>query len=169
MLWWELLLLVGLGATFFAAVVNEADGFAALPFCLGLAYCQWKLDLWGWVLANYRLFLVYVIFYFIAGAVWSLFKWYRFVKAELERCKGIKNKSDKYDWAFQLTLNNWPPCPDQNKSKIVRWIVAWPVNLVWAILEDFFVWVGRKIYSFIGDIYRKIANKLFAEVLNGEN
>ena len=38
------------------------------------------------------------------------------------------------------------------------------MDVLWAILEDFFVWVGEKLYSLIGKIYKGISDKMFEDM-----
>ena len=170
-IWWEILLLTVLGIAFFVSVVKEIDGLAIGDFILTIIVCQFllKIDIWSWFLANYLLMLIYLVGYFIAGSIWSIFKWYRFVKSELIKYRELKqsfnNRTfDIEKWKEKIEYNCWPPDPKNNKDKIVRWIMAWPVSVTWAILEDLFVWIGNKLYNIIGEIYRSISNRLFAEM-----
>ena len=177
-IWWEILLLTVLGITFFVSVVKEIDGLAIGDFILTIIVCQFllKIDIWSWFLSNYLLMLIYLGGYFIAGSIWSIFKWYRFVKSEVRECKQLFIEKKKHavdrDLHFPDTIESWiedqnhrwPSDPKNNKDKIVRWIMAWPVSVTWAILEDLFVWIGNKLYNFIGKIYRSISNRLFAEM-----
>jgi len=170
-IWWEILLLTVLGIVFFASIVKEIDGLAIGDFILTIVVCQFwlKIDIWSWVMANYLLMLAYLVGYFIAGSLWSIFKWYRFVKSELRECKQLFNQNKSYKSSTieaWLEDNNhrWPPDPKNETDKIVRWIMAWPVSVMWAILEDLFVWIGNKIYNFTGEIYRSISNRIFAEL-----
>jgi hypothetical protein len=180
--WWELVIMALCAIGFFTAVVKEADELAGVIFVATLALCQWlfKIDVWSWVKLHYVDLLLFSIGYFFVGAGWSVFKWFRYVKEELKKYRELKErflnakkvtgtgtvipKELLKDWEMELNAKDWPPSPSKHKDKLVRWIMVWPVSLVWALVEDFFVWLGDKLYSLIGKLYKGISDRLFAEM-----
>ena len=175
--WWELLLMAICAISFFVAVAAEIDGMAVVIFLITFALFQWlfKVDLWSYLLLNYLSFLLYSVYYFIIGSVWSIFKWFRFVKTELKEYLNLKQAFLKKHqvveiplplleaWKSEISYKSWPPSPSKHKG-IVRWILVWPVYMVWFILEDFLSWVGEKLYSCISRVYSSISDRLFAEM-----
>jgi len=194
--WWELLIIVLCVLWLFVAVIKEIDELAGFICVAFLAICQllFKIDIWSWVKDNYSKLFVLLIGYFLIGAVWSVFKWFRLVRAELTKYHEVKTKflqknkvivaqSDtrsggqfvyyqtdtaipkelKTAWGSALYGFEWPPSPNKYKATLIRWITTWPISFMWAIMEDFFVWLGGKIYSWIGKVYTSISNKMFHE------
>jgi hypothetical protein len=178
--WWEILIFTACVIGFCAAVIIEADGFAGILFVATLALCQWlfKIDVWSWFKSHYLELLLFFIGYLIVGTGWYVFKWFRYVKEELTRCRKFKNdflKSKKVEgnlipkellkeWEKELDGVDWPPSPSKHRDDLIRWIIVWPVDVLWAILEDFFVWVGEKLYSLIGKLYKSISDKMFEDM-----
>ncbi len=92
--WWELLIMALCAIGFFTAVVKEADELAGVIFVVTLALCQWffKIDVWSWVKIHYVDLLLFSIGYFLVGAIWSVFKWFRYVKEELKKYRELKER-----------------------------------------------------------------------------
>lgn len=178
--WWEIVLLVVFVVGLFIAVVSEADGAAGVLFVLFLVACKWclKLDMWSWIALNYLTLFSYLAVYFLAGVSWSIFKWYRLVKQEYKEYQALKNQfnSDKkrllaagarnhpYDeWQRELQHKKWPPAPSDYKDKLIRWIATWPIGVLWALVEDFFVWLAGKLYIYVGKVYQSISDRIFED------
>lgn len=179
--WWQILILAVCVLGFCVAVIQEADGMAVFIFVVvgALLYGVFKIDIWSWFLLNYLSLLLYMVYYFLAGMGWSVFKWFRFVKKELKEYQATKVQFlKKYKvegtgtvvpneflekWKQEISYKHWPPSPGEHKADIVRWIIVWPVSVVWALLEDFFVWVGEKLYAMVSKIYKGISDRLFSD------
>jgi hypothetical protein len=178
---WELFSLTVLALAIIIAVINEADFIAGFLFVLTLVLCQWvfNIDIWWWVQNNPFKLLMFSVAYLLVGVIWSLFKWFRFVKSELEKCEQCKIQfltSRNYPptasipselserWERVLEINGWPPKPSAHKVESARFIVTWPISVFWAIMRDFFVWVAEKAYSSVEALYQKISDRMFSSI-----
>ena len=155
---------------------------ASLTLIVTILFLFWFGNLsFSYISANPLQFLAFVAGYFVAGAVWTIVKWWFFVyriregydriKEGYLRKEGIngdripENLRDKwYDYLRQST--EWhsnlinlgrngvePPKPNDFKSRIYSWMVFWPWSMVYTLIDD----PVRKIFRFI---YRNIRHLL---------
>lgn len=93
-----------------------------------------------------------VLIYAAAGVLWSIYRWFRFVKSkadEFRRKYGSSlTDSQRRDLKSEISVSS-------NKSLITGWIAYWPWSLVWNITGDFF----KTIYENLQGIYQKITDK----------
>lgn len=124
------------------------------------------------IVAHFKIVLIGLILYFIAGGLWSIFKWWRFNVAVKNSYDEIisKNPSLKmnnilyeiraYYMNKELTL---PPRASNMKSTITLWIVSWPWSMVAWVLGDFVMEICTSIYKMLGNVYDRITKSIFGD------
>jgi hypothetical protein len=123
---------------------------------VGLLY--WKtLATQNWTTGN---IIALVAFYALAGAVWSIYRWYRHVQSEITNFKEKKGDylygtdSDKIAEVKRNTSVS------RNKAIISAWIAYWPWSFAWNIFGDIF----NSIYDAIKGVYQNITAKALASI-----
>lgn len=139
---------------FIATIENEHYTFPTIVALLfGILY--WKAFAalhWDWHGIALGVFI-----YAVAGVVWSIFRWMRFVKGTVE------DYTKRYGEELSESSHSSLKCdisPTHNKSLIVGWIAYWPWSLVWNITGDFF----KMIYETMQGFYSGISKKALAGV-----
>lgn len=94
--------------------------------------------------------------YVAAGVVYVWIKWYFFVHARLRTEIEHRKK-----WPNDVSPLKAPRV-DSNKSRIIGWMLYWPISAAWTILNDPLYRLFESIYNFIGSGLQKIANKIYA-------
>lgn len=72
---------------------NELEGWATTIFSLGLALLLWnfKMDIWSFIISNPTKTIGFILFYILAGVVWSFLKWHSYVKNIFLKIKEVKD------------------------------------------------------------------------------
>lgn len=129
-----------------------------------------------------------LLFYFVVGGAWAVFRWYLFVRDRVRlyldmRSKWLQAKGQtqfkyipdelKEEWTKYLEekyvgdnrkdLTKAPLVRD-HKYKIMGWISWWPVSAGLWVLEDMVKGVARSVYEYIHDWLQDISNRMFASV-----
>jgi hypothetical protein len=126
--------------------------------------------------------------YFVVGVIWSLAKWWFFVRQCRERYGKLRstflkkrgyrrdgsipetereqwqewlNGQLRYDRGYQLR-----PTVQQNKSRILTWMIYWPWSAVWTVLNDPVKRFFKFIFNQMKVVYQKIAYNAFKDVEN---
>lgn len=151
---WALCVLISI--LFIATVENEKYWF---PSLLGMSFIAlyWK-PLFNLV-PNWHAIGIGALVYVLVGTVWSIFRWFRFVKGVADTYR--ENYADTVDG----TINHLSPGKladlkreidvANNKSRITAWISFWPWSLVWNITGDFF----KMVYEALSGVYENITKK----------
>lgn len=103
--------------------------------------------LFEFVKENPSTIIVLVIFYLIIGIIWSLFKWYLFIKDK------VKVRPDLNASKYDLKV-------DYNKEKIITWIIVWVPSMAWFLVNDPIRRVGNFIYDRLHSTYKSMADKI---------
>jgi hypothetical protein len=91
--------------------------------------------------------------YLAAGGIWSLFKWWRHCRQELEATKEkIAHQPDRFDY-HQSDLRNQVSA-SQNKGRICAWITYWPWSCFWNISRD----AINTVFDALTGLYNGISN-----------
>lgn len=130
------LLVGGLLITFFGADVN--------PFT--------------WVWANPGLVLEFVSYWLLAGAFWSIVRWYLFLLKVRARTRASASQS-KQQTPLTRPRDSYA---SENKSRITGWIAYWPFSIVGYFLGDFLTNVFKNVYRVLSSLYEKMGNAVFA-------
>lgn len=100
--------------------------------------------------------------YLAIGGVWSIFKWWRFLKKEY---RNFHEYNDRYEYnesalksatsAFEKDI-----MVDHHKGKITAWIAFWPWSLTWFLTDG----IVEEIFGFLKGIYTRIGNRIIARI-----
>ncbi len=120
-----------------------------------------------WLMENPLNFFVGFLTYILLGGVYSVIKWWRFVRAYVEAAKaeldGRNLSSDNYR-SRVIDLKNGVPKASRNKDRISTWILYWPLSLVAMLIKDlvldFASWVRKQ---FTG-VYESITSKAVSDL-----
>lgn len=130
-----------------ATIENEHYKFPSwMMIILGLFYWKPISDI------NWRFLLLGICSYIAIGTLWSIFRWFRFVKTKVNqyqsKCGNILTKTEMCNLKSELLVNN-------NKERITAWIAFWMWSLFWNITGDLFTTIFETLHG----IYQKISNK----------
>lgn len=114
-------------------------------------------------------FLLYAVpLYLIIGGLWSVTKWYTYVR----KAKRLYDEYGPNDtvvspylnrgYAFkknsnEVSIDSIRPHASHNKSRIVGWISLWPFSITQTLLRDVFT----MIYDFFSGTYDRISRRAF--------
>lgn len=128
----------------FLAVAHERNIFAtcALIFGAGVMYLCGGAPDTSWIQAHPFLTAGIVLGYIVAGVLWSFVKWYFFL---LDcKAKGLKR-----------------PYAEDNKSRIVSWMMYWPVSVIATCIFDFIKRAWNSLYEKISGVFDSITDKVY--------
>lgn len=112
--------------------------------------------------------------FFLAGALWSLAKWWFFVKhraleyrearmAFLE-ANGVVGATLDTPVPEDLKTRSFPrprrPLARQHKWRIITWMVYWPFSMVWTLLDE--PW--RLIYEAMARLFQRISDAVWRDL-----
>lgn len=143
MVWWQLILLSLIISFSFLCMLNESGvAFTAtIATAIGFTYFTTGITF------NPMVTAVYFSVYLIIGILWSIFKWYKFVKEYIKENKAIyKNSKDLYT---HLSY-------EKNYDTLWFWVIWWPGSILAYFLRDFVLDILQKL----GGLYDYIAKKL---------
>jgi hypothetical protein len=167
----ELFILAGALIVLFTAVMLAFDLYLAPVVMIAIvAAAGWLTNLWD--LASLIQHAV-VLFapYLAVGCVWSLVKWYIFLKKERRRFDELEtgrvlypyfncsdNKSSPESPAYAEQLEKIRPRASENKARITAWIAYWPASLVETLLRD----SVRLAYEFVAGTLDRMSKAVFS-------
>ena len=145
-----------------------------------------------WCVANPLLVLAIIAGYFVAGAGWSVVKWYFFVSNKRERLADTKKSfllknNESIDKGSNPNLSipdalktNWKTLVDRDydlqkclvtsltpykhKARLYIWIGYWPFSFVWTMINDPVKKAIKAIRRRLTGIYEFIARKIVGNV-----
>jgi hypothetical protein len=128
--------------------------------------------------------------FFILGALWSIVKWWFFVKRNALRYRELR-----MDWLCEMGLENVnldTPVPDSlkklwdnrasgsysnsfsidrtaplartYKKKIINWMIWWPFSMFWTLIDE--PW--RLIYEAMTRLFQKISNRVYTDAVRND-
>lgn len=126
--------------------------------------------------------------YFAVGTVWSVAKWFFYVRNEKQLYDEMKQKFIAFN-KIDITINdpipdNWKqkwkeqttwrlaeheridinPKINEHKAQIYMWISYWPLSLVWTMIDDPIRKILKNIYKNISDWLQSISDRYFKDV-----
>lgn len=165
----ELLLLITLLALFGWSAWIDTVWIAAVALVLYLAG-NWLFGDLSHLsfLADPITFVSIVVFSLAVGAVWSLWKWRRWMLSThvQDQLRAGKNDHDERDSDTPYKASNsFPNCakPSQNVERIVTWVMLWPFSMIVYFFADFLMDIGRWVYERLGKIYARITDAALPE------
>lgn len=154
----------------FWATVTLIGTFVALAF-LG------DFNLWHVVRDNPIQAVIAGASYFGIGAVWSIGKWWFYVKEMFGHYTEArndfmisegKNPSDAMDqptkgkWAMNSQARAYAkPLIRRHKSQISMWMIYWPWSGVWTLINDPVKKIFARIFHELQGLYQKIADSVY--------
>lgn len=135
-----------LSAIFIAAIENDNIAVPNVLLVLfGIAYWKSIISIdWKYIAGG-------VVVYGLVGLAWSVFRWFRHVKAKItdhkRRYGEVISSSDARDIEETVDVS-------RNKSRILSWIIYWPWSMIWNITGDFF----NMLYESISGVYQKVVD-----------
>lgn len=88
----------------------------------------------------------------LAGILWSVFNWFRFVQ---KKTNYYREKYGDTLTAEQMSDLKESIKVSSHKAQITGWIAFWPWSLFWTLTGDFF----NMIYDAMVNVYQNIANR----------
>lgn len=111
--------------------------------------------------------------FFVLGAVWSLAKWWLFVKREALEYREYRMSYLISNGISDATLDTIvpdhlkgriceakKPLARMHKNRIITWMVYWPFSMVWTILDE--PW--RLIYEFMSRVFQRISDHVWKDL-----
>lgn len=122
------------------------------------------LPLFTWIREHPWQAVLYVAGYFVAGAIWSVAKWYF---AESERVRQVRER-----YADHVKQSNhvmsWPEYaatrktdPSAHTREIKWWIAFWPLSMLWTLLNDPLRRAARRIAYELRGVYQRITDRVW--------
>ena len=94
--------------------------------------------------------------YFVAGTVWSIFKWFFYLRTVKEKYESpYRNINDFYISHYSVR---------NNFSRIINWMIFWPFSLVWTIINDPVRKIFKTILSSLEGVYDSMAQRILGDL-----
>lgn len=154
--WWGLGIFIVLCLIDAALVENESATFGTALMVIGTAVLVWLaggLNPFVLVWQNFGAVLLFFVGYFVAGGVWSLFKYYLY----LTNVRDDMKEHGKTERPRNTYMVN-------NKAKLMAWIGHWPFSIIGTFFGDFLYRIGRTIYNHLGGAYERIEKHVFGDM-----
>lgn len=156
--------------TLFVSAVAWESGIVASAAVLLLASVSLLLGFnpGPWMVANPFLSGLGIVGYFLVGALWSLFKYYLWLKSERDhmldemaqwRASQSKN-ADLSIAAFGRSTYAAKWKPRYNKSRLVFWMTWWVPSVFWTLTHDLFTKAWRVVYDLVVREYERLADRV---------
>lgn len=173
---WALILLL-IAALFPIVAYEQCEvGLFGIVLFFVAAYFLWHLNILRTIWTNPATTLIFIALYFLAGALWSVFRWWRYVT---EKRKEFDEALAKFHKEYKIkdgdpipdnVLSKWTyykvevPNVAKKKRSLVTWIIYWPWSMLWYFIRDFVVEIAEEIYKRLALMYTSIVNKQFEGV-----
>ena len=166
--------------------LSDAIFFPALIFVVYLALLQFfgKIGIVSFVFSHTAAILVGIAVYIVVAILWSVLKWYLFLrdrhewmvekKREFLVLRGLSGSDVPDDLVIDCKVyiqNGYDfsggaiiPKAKDHKERIVAWMCYWPISMVWFFISDFVKRVFEKIFKFFQTMYQKMADKVFGDI-----
>jgi hypothetical protein len=154
---------------------NEANGWAALFICVVIGAVlyffgakDFIVKMWDYVAANPMLIIGFILGYFVIGTLWSLTKWYFFLKRRQKKSnwptKRVEEKMSKDSFQpVPYKIVSMPLRAQDHRSTIMMWMTWWPFSALWTIVDD----PVRKAFSWIFDHIEATFDRVAQRVFDG--
>ncbi len=124
--------------------------------------------------------LVHIGLYVVLGALYSVLKWFLFVKNKKNeylkekkefvegklkegRCESTIKASWKESFGSFESFAKYLT-PSKNKGKITFWIIYWPFSLLSLILRDLTVEIATFVMNKLGSVYKAVSKGQFSDI-----
>ncbi len=110
--------------------------------------CKEELSVIGsFIYFNPGTTLLIALGYVILGIVWSFVKWYFY----LVRMREAHQDTSYPEHYFDV---------NRNKSRIMTWMIYWPLSGAWTLINDPIRKMYRSIFEWVGGSYQKMSDKM---------
>lgn len=166
----ELVILILLSAS----TEKEQDLASAVLIFLGILaafFLTWTNPI-HWFVENINVVAVGFVGYFVVGAAWSVYKYWRWMESDTVR---NEVSSLKEYWA---KISSGVPLEEyvrrefskgiiggRSKEKISRWIVLWPASLTWALTFRLIDNAWKLVYETLKGVYSSIEKKVINRII----
>ncbi len=164
----------------FCLIDHDEGAWATLTLLLTLFLFEtWgNLKVYTALITNPLGTLGLVGLYFVLGTLWSVAKWWFYVRDRKERydekkAKFLKAKGQEgnlvpanlqEEWAGVVESQKlFKPESLDHKARIMRWMTFWPWSAVWTIINDPVKKAFRAIYRQIQGTLQKIADRIYQD------
>jgi hypothetical protein len=131
--------------------------FWTVPITIGLLYIGGNSNAIKsslvYISENPGQIILYILFYLIAGTIWSFVKWYLYL---VDRREYHLKRSYGYD-KENYSLN-------QNKERILNWMLYWPLSAFWMLINRPMKKMFQWIIKTFGAQYQKISDNVFKDL-----
>jgi hypothetical protein len=172
---WFWLIMIAAFCGIAALVENEEGVWATLVMVLTAVTLNWvwKVPIFKTCALHPWKALLWVLVYFVAGALWGLFKWWLYAHKQLAAYKELRDEFMKSENVTELTpalalklkskvgMRAEAPSVSQHKCDITRWMTYWPFSVVGTLLNDFVRKAWNYIYVFMATTYDRISKHVF--------
>lgn len=121
--------------------------------------------------------LLYTGGYFVLGAVWSVYKWQKYLRvlcnslkdyletdaSELTRAEAV-NPDGSINMSKLATWKQAEFLPTTHTSLLIHWITYWPISLLWDGLHLILCDVANWIFTRILGVYKYIAKRTVSQI-----
>lgn len=171
---WAIVWTVVLFGIIVATTENELGWVSFIVLAIGVTVMELAgaSALWPWVVENPLRLVVYLVGYLIAGGLWSLFKWWLFVRRRMPEVKEAFQRwsrdhaSAPMDEFIASSYHNPVSLSDNtNQERIMRWMIWWVPSLFWTLLSDLLISIWNRVYDLMAGGYRAIMRRIVLGVI----
>lgn len=155
--WFWLLLTIAAGVIIFAVEAKDDGGIGAtiaLAVTVGLLFWlgprQEIKDFFSFVVHNPLVVLLFFSIYVVAGTVWSVVKWWIYLKEEATR---VKNGGYYY---------GRPKAKDE-KARILGWMFYWPFSGLWTLINNPVKRAFKAMFNYLEETYDRMSARIFKD------
>jgi hypothetical protein len=157
-IWFWILLLVASGLIIYSTEDDESNYAANIWFVCALLALYFLGNsetfkaIGSYMVHNPGPSLLIFGAYIFLGTVWSIFKWFFYLK-------GIRGR---YENAYSFNIENYKV--KENKARITHWMIYWPFSAIWTLIND----PVKKSFEFVlsqfGGLYDKMSEKILGDL-----
>ena len=150
-----------------ALLESEHEGFAFFSLLVAgqvIAWVAFDTNPAVWVWNNPVETVRFFFGYFIIGAGYSVFKWWRYLLKIRQRArKDVETLHRLHDASKPPESPRRPreSYARYNKGRISTWIGLWPISAIGTIFGDFLLKIVTRIYDALSEVYERISKRVF--------
>jgi hypothetical protein len=172
----------------FFCTAKELAGLALVSILAVLLALHFmgNVDVVGPVVNNPGTVALLIASYFLTGTIWSVCKWWFYVKERSRKYSSFRRRFLKNNQAnetgeipdglktklkeeFQRQFgwdSAFKPRASEQKGRILFWMTWWPFSLTWTLINDPITRTFTAIYNGIAGLLQKISDSAFKEFDN---
>jgi hypothetical protein len=126
------------------------------------------LSEYSWVNILSWMTLAYMVGWLIAGGMWFLFKWGKFVKGRREHADSalkdaLRRKPEMSEEEKRVFMLGHRPNLDENKERVFCWILLWPFSVLSYIFGDLLRDIANWVFERLRGTAQRITDHYFGE------